>query len=207
LETGALCAGTAVGGLNFDLAIAWRGAIRRQVSNDTALSSIFERMSYRDRFRLAWELTWPMAVIDVAVVLVIHGLFETGGETWDSLWAVASFFTAAPWVVRRALRRKYGRWRVMPPLDYQRSLKVMWLLAWRTLALSLAALLVVSFIVRAIGGGPHTFRDASPLINNLALSAIDALSTLVLTPLLIPGMLRKHYRGFRLELMADPGRR
>jgi hypothetical protein len=39
-----------------------------------------------------------------------------------------------------------------------------------------------------------------PLENALGLSVVDSLASLVLTPLLIPGMLRKKYRGFRLEL-------
>src|SRR5271155_3223695 len=103
-------------------------------------------MSFEERLRMAWELTWPMALIDLAVVLAVHGLLESGGETWDSIWAVGSFFTLAPWVVRRALRMTYGGWRIAPRLTYQQSLKVMWLLAWRTLALSLVALLAFSLI-------------------------------------------------------------
>jgi hypothetical protein len=157
-------------------------------------------MSFRDRMRMAWELTWPLAVIDVAVVVILHGLFESGGETWDSVWAVGSFFTVAPWVVRRALRLKYGRWRVLPRLTYEQSLKVMWLLAWRTLALSLVGLLAVSLILKATGAGSIHVGEQSPLMNNLGLSGVDAVSSLICTPFLIPGMLAKRYRGFRLEL-------
>jgi hypothetical protein len=160
-------------------------------------------MTFRERLRMAWELTWPMALIDLAVVWVLHGMLDVAGETADSIWAVASFFTVSPWVVRRALHLKYGRWRVTPKLSYQHSLKVMWLLMWRTLALSLAALLVVSLFLRAIGIGPQAFPEQSPLVNNLGLSAADAFSTLVFSPFLIPAMLRKRYRGFRLELVEE----
>jgi hypothetical protein len=160
-------------------------------------------MIFRERLCMAWELTWPMALIDLAVVWVLHGMLDVAGETADSIWAVASFFTVSPWVVRRALHLKYGRWRVAPKLSYQHSLKVMWLLMWRTLVLSLAALLVVSLVLRAIGIGPQAFSEQSPLVNNLGLSAADALSTLVFSPLLIPAMLRKRYRGFRLELVEE----
>jgi hypothetical protein len=160
-------------------------------------------MSLRERYRMAWELTWPMALIDAAVVLLIHGFLESAGETWDSIWAVASFFTASPWVVRRALRLGYGRWRIAPPLSYQQSLKVMWLLAWRTLALSLAGLLAVSLLLKAFGLGSRNFTAQGPLANNFALSALDAISTMAFAPFLIPGMLRKRYRGFRLELIED----
>jgi len=167
-------------------------------------------LTYRERLRLAWELTWPLALIDMGVVFVIHGLLETGGETWDSIWALAAFFAVSPWVVRRALRRQ--RIAVIRPggarraaLSYQESLKVMWLLAWRTLALSLAALLAVSLLLRIAGGASHDFSTQNPLVNNLALSLADAISSLVFAPFLIPGMLKKRFRGFHLETGAPPG--
>ena len=96
------------------------------------------KLAYRERLRMAWELTWPMALIDLTVVILLHGFFEVQGESADSIWAVAGFFGVSPWVVRRALNLKYGTWRILPKLSYQQSLKVMWLLGWRTLALSLA---------------------------------------------------------------------
>ncbi|MBZ5602672.1 MAG: hypothetical protein LAO79_10235 [Acidobacteriia bacterium] len=158
-------------------------------------------LPFRERLRMAWELTWPAALIDFAVVVLIHGAFAAEGETADSLWALASFFTVAPWVVRRALRIQYGIWTIQPRLTYQQSLKAMWLLMWRTLVLSLAALLVVSFILRAAGIGTHAIEEQGPLANNLGLSLADALSSLIFSPFLIPGMLRKRYRGFHLELV------
>ena len=94
-------------------------------------------LTYRDRLRMAWELTWPMALIDLAVVICLHGFLNVQSESADSIWAVAAFFGVSPWVVRRGLNLKYGRLRVRPRLTYQQSLKVMWLLGWRTLALSL----------------------------------------------------------------------
>jgi hypothetical protein len=168
-------------------------------------------LSYRDRLRVAWELTWPMALIDLAFVLLVHGFFDATGETTDSIWALASFFTVSPWVVRRALRRRYGRKkfevvRATGPgstLTYQESLKVMWLLAWRTLALSLAVLLIVSLIFW-VARVNHRFSTDSPLWNNLDLSAVDAVSSLLFTPFLLPGMLRKRYRGFHLQLVEEP---
>jgi hypothetical protein len=167
-------------------------------------------MNLRERFRVAWELTWPMALIDVAFVLLVHGILDATGETVDSIWAVLSFFTVSPWVVRRGLRLRYGRWRFevdraagRGSLTYQESLKVMWLLAWRTLALSLTALLAVSLVLWALRIS-HRFDASSPLWNNLGLSATDAVSSLVFTPFLLPGMLRKRYSGFHLELIEEP---
>jgi hypothetical protein len=144
-------------------------------------------------------------------VLVVHGILEVAGETADSIWTFASFLAISPWVVRRALRLTYGRgtFQVVrrsergSSLSYQESLKVMWLLAWRTLLLSLVGLLVFSLALRLIRFHFNVIAD-SPLANNLGLSAVDALSSLLLTPVLVPGMLRKNYRGFRLELIEEP---
>jgi hypothetical protein len=162
------------------------------------------KLSLRDRFRLAWELTWPLAVMDLVVVVTIHGLLDVTGETLDSLWAVVAFFVASPWVIRRAFRR--GRIEAIRggqqtgPLSYQESLKVMWLLAWRSTVLMLLAVLVLSGVLRLSGLTAGDLAPQGPLGNALGLSGVDAIVSLAFTPFLIPGMLRKKYRGFRLVL-------
>lgn len=160
------------------------------------------KLAYRDRLRMAWELTWPLALIDLVVVIVLHGIFNVQGESADSVWAVAGFFGVSPWVVRRALNRKYGNLRVRPKLSYQQSLKVMWLLGWRTLALSLAALVPVSLALRALHLEANITGE-NPLMNNVGLSLADAISSLLFYPFLVTAMLRKRYRGFRLELTEE----
>jgi hypothetical protein len=171
------------------------------------------RLSYAHRLRLAWELTWPLAVIDAAAAVVIHAVLRVEGPALDSLWAVAVFFGVSPWVIRRAFRRAYGGSvigveRAAPspggPLRYQESLKVMWLLAWRTLVLALGAILAFSFLLRLAGVSALSFSVESPVVNALGLNAVDSLATLLFAPLLIPSMLRKRYRGFRLCLSAAP---
>ena len=166
-------------------------------------------MEFRGRVRLAWEMTWPLALIDAAVVVFIHGALDAKDETLDSAWAVAAFFAVSPWVVRRALRLPYKGRRVTiqrsAPADggaltYQESLKVMWLLAWRTLVLALAAVLAVSALLKAAGWSAASISSADPLVNALGLSLVDSAASLVFTPFLIPGMLRKRYRGFKLSL-------
>src|SRR5437588_86577 len=152
--------------------------------------------------RLTWELTWPLAAIDLAMVLAIHGVAETRDQTFDSLWGIAAFFIVSPWVIRRAFRGTYGERRIIVLRDavgkmqetgglrYQESLKVMWLLAWRTLVLSLLAILVLSLLLRLFGVTTQRFSIESPLANALGLSLLDAISSLAFTPFLIPGMLR-----------------
>lgn len=160
------------------------------------------KLSYRERLRMAWELTWPMALIDLTVVFVLHAMLDVQGESADSIWAVIAFFGISPWVVRRALNLQYGPYRVRPRLTYQQSLKVMWLLAWRTLVLSLAALVPVSLLLRALHFEANLSSE-NPLMNNVGLSLFDAVSGLVFYPFLITAMLGKKYRGFRLELVEE----
>ena len=166
------------------------------------------KLGFQQRFAMAWEITWPMAAIDVGVLLVGHGVFDFQGEAWDSIWAVASFFAVWPWVIRRALRRagvevlRGAGDQYAERLGYQESLKVMWLLEWRSTVLLLAAALVVSAALRLAGGSTHNFSTQSVLANGLGLSALDAISNLLFIPFLIPGMLRKRFRGFRLDLRA-----
>jgi hypothetical protein len=167
-------------------------------------------LPFRERWRMAWEMTWPLAALDLVVVLTIHGVLEAQTETLDSVWAVVGFFAVSPWAIRRALSRPYGKLRVVvasqggdrPRLSYQQSLKVMWLLAWRSTVLALAALLVLSALLRLVGIQNRDLPAQGPLVNALGLSAVDAVTSLLFFPFLIPGMVRKKYRDFHLELRS-----
>jgi hypothetical protein len=159
---------------------------------------------------MAWEMTWPLAALDLAVVLTIHGVLDPQTETLDSVWAVIGFFVVSPWVVRRALSQRYGSVRIAvvsqgadrSRLTYQQSLKVMWLLAWRSTVLALVALLVLSALFRLAGIQAGDLPAQGPLVNALGLSAVDAVTSLLFFPFLIPGMVRKKYRDFHLELRS-----
>jgi len=172
------------------------------------------KLSLRDRFRLAWELTWPLALMDLLVMLFIHGLLDAQGQTLDSIWAVVVFFAASPWVIRRAFRRDYSGHHIeathgqeSSPLVYQERLKVMWLLAWRSTVLMLLAVLALSGLFKLAGGSALDLAPQGPLANALGLTGVDAIVSLAFTPFLVPGMLRKKYRGFRLVLQPPPRRK
>jgi len=180
---------------------------RDDFAKDSAVESV-GMPSFRDRFRMTWGMTWPLAALDFAVVTVIHGMLDVQGETLDSIWALVGFFVVSPWVVRRALGRRYGNHQAAATtregkersrLTYQQSLKVMWLLVWRSTVMALAALLVVSGLLHFAGIAARDFPAQGPLVNALGLSAVDALTSLAFFPFLIPGMLRKRYRDFHLE--------
>ena len=164
--------------------------------------------SFRDRLRMTWELTWPLAALDLAVVTAIHGVLDAQGETLDSVWAVLGFFVVSPWVIRRALARAYGNRQAVattrdgeerPRLTYQQSLKVMWLLAWRSAVMALAALLLVSALLHWAGFAARDLPAQGLLVNALGLSLADALTSIIFFPFLIPGMLRKKFKDFHLE--------
>jgi len=184
----------------------WRNS--RKAARDSVAPRRPASLSFRERLHLSWELTWPLALLDAAVVVVIHGVIEARGETLDSIWALVAFFGVSPWVVQRALARRYGKWNIVvkhrgeetPRLKYQESLKVVWLLTWRVLPLALLAALVISGLLRLLRIPIAAIDTQDPLANALGLSVVDAVASLAFYPLLIFGMLRKHYRGFRLEL-------
>ena len=158
--------------------------------------------SFQQRLRLAWELTWPVAAIDLAVMLVVHGVLNVTGDSFDSVWALGVILVVSPWAVRRAFGLPYGgrRIQVAPggSLGYSESLKVMWLLAWRSLIIVFLAILVFSALLRAFGFQSLRLPGLSPLSNAVGLSMVDSVIGLGATPFLIPGMLRKKYKGFRL---------
>jgi len=158
-------------------------------------------LPFRERVRLAWELTWPLALMDLTVVVIIHGILDAPGETLDSIWAVVAFFVASPWVIRRAFKLRgieANRAKETGRLVYQESLKVMWLLVWRSTVLMLLTMVALSGVLRLTGFNARDLAPQGPLENAMGLSALDAMVSLVFTPFLVPGMLRKRYRGFRL---------
>jgi len=165
-------------------------------------------LSFSNRLRLAWELTWPLLLADLAAVVLMHGAMNVQGETLDTIWALVLLLVISPLVVRRALARPAPDWHVVSVargveaerLSYQQSFKVMWLLAWRTIPLGLVALFLISALFRATGVELGSISAQDPLVNNAALSLFDAVTSMLLYPLLIPGMLKKRYRGFHLEL-------
>jgi hypothetical protein len=161
-------------------------------------------MTLGERFRLAWEIIWPFTLIDLAMVVVIHGVLDAQGALLDVIWGVVSFFLVAPWVVRRALKRKgivaVTNQVARPALNYQQSFKAMWLLSWRTIPLTFAALFLISLLLRVTGITLPRVSTEDPLVNSAGLSIADLVSSLVLYPLIIPSMLRKRYRGFHLEV-------
>jgi hypothetical protein len=166
-------------------------------------------LSFRERLLFAWQIIWPLAALDFGWAVLLYLVIAKNESNLDSVYRLASFFLLAPWVVRRAFAFPYSGFRLEvlregapSRLDYQDSLKVMWLLSWRTAILTLAALVPLSLLLSAITDKPlaESARSlaSTPFTNALALTVADLGSSFLLLPLVIPGMLRKQYRGFTL---------
>ena len=159
-------------------------------------------LGWKDRMHLTWELTWPLASLDLIAVFLIRVVADSRDESLTAIWAVIAFFCVGPLVVRRALARRYGGLEIHPRLTWQQSLKVMWLLGWRSETLSLVAIVVFSGLLKLAPGLRATVTTTDPFWNDIGLSLADTVTSLLFYPLLIPAMLRKRYRGFHLEVRS-----
>jgi hypothetical protein len=168
------------------------------------------KLSYVDRLRVAWEIIWPSTLIETAWAVLFYGLLEADYQTLEAVHLVLSFFLILPFIVRRMIRKPYPGFRLQvlrneqdANIGYQESLKVMWLLSWRTLALMLLSLLPVSFVLSKLLDRQikdlFAFASGSPFANAMGLTIFDAIGNAVFLPLVIPGMLKKRYKGFRIE--------
>lgn len=167
-------------------------------------------LTFRERVQFAWQLAWPVVLIDVAWSVLLYVVLGRRPTDLDGAYVVVSLLLVFPFVVRRALRMRYPGYRIGllrdgAPADYgyTESFKVMWLLSWRTSVLFLGLLLIVSLFGRFLSVQlsslvPKT-QDA-PFLNAVGVSVLENGVGLVLQPLVVPGMLSKQYKGFRLAL-------
>ncbi len=168
-------------------------------------------LSWSERFRLAWEMVWPATAIDAAWE-ILAWMAGIDSKLAFAVSALGGFFIVETWVVRRAVRHSYASFSLSvgedvddPPhrMTYQESLSVVWLLTWRVTVLSLAALLVTSLVCKILNI-PLTewfsFASGSRLGDALGITAVDFITGLAFFPLLIPGMIRKEYRAFRIRI-------
>ena len=81
---------------------------------------------------------------------------------------------------------------------------MMWLLNWRSNVLFLLSLFPVSILLSKLTSRPLTETFApilgSPLLSDIGLTVVETLASMVLMPFLIPGLIRKRYRGFRVHV-------
>jgi hypothetical protein len=166
-------------------------------------------LTYLERLRLTWSFTWPLLLVDVAWAVALFAAGESDNTNLEIGSELFAFFVVSPLVVRWVVsqpQRGY-RFQLTHAADphkptYQESFKMMWLLNWRLLALMLASLGPLSLLLRQLPQLTVVLKPviASPFFNKIGLTAVDLLASLALMPFLIPGMIRKRYQGFRVQI-------
>ena len=165
-------------------------------------------LNFSERYRMAWQLTWPTIVVDFAWALLVHGLLEVEGQGPMLVHEFFSLFLVAPFLVRRMVGLPYPGFRIKTlfadgegRMGYTESFKVMWLLSWRTTVAAMFLLLpVVAALLKITGLNVQALAPSggSEAINQMGLSLVLNSASFVLMPLVIPGMFAKRYQGFRV---------
>lgn len=165
-------------------------------------------LTFSERYRMAWQVTWPTIAVDTAWAVLVHGLLQIEGQAPLLFHEFFSLFLVAPFLVRRMVGLKYPEFRIKTlfadgegRMGYTESFKVMWLLSWRTTVLAMFLLLpVVAVVVKITGINLQSLAPSggSELVNQIGLSLVLNSASFVLMPLVIPGMFAKRYQGFRV---------
>jgi len=170
-------------------------------------------MNFRERYHWTWQYLWPMT----AVELIWSGFsYLSYGESWyvpaEAIHAVVSTFVISPWACRRAIGYGYPTFRILTfgygrqepkQISYLESFKVAWLLGWRSEVLILPLFflllsLLLAPLKRLLGMAEIT-AGASAAASDFYLTLFAFAMDMLLLPLIIPGMLKKKYRGFHIE--------
>ncbi len=165
-------------------------------------------LSFSERYRMAWQLTWPTLAVDFGWATLVHGLLEIGGQAPMLFHEFFSLFLVAPFLVRRMVGLRYPGFRIKTlfadgegRMGYSESFKVMWLLSWRTTVAAIFLLLpVVAAFLKITGLDVQSLAPSggSETLNQIGLSFVLNGASFVLMPLIIPGMFAKRYQGFRV---------
>jgi hypothetical protein len=174
-------------------------------------------LTLSERYSLAWQLTWPLTLIDIGIAFIIHVILDIHKPGAELVSEIPNLLIIAPWIIRLMMRRSYPGFRLKTLVDgapaqmgYTESFKVMWLLSWRTEMLMLVLLLVVSFFLRFVNVQLSSLvpsTEESPFLSALGLSLVLNAAALILMPFVIPGMFSKKYQGFRIvaeRITAQP---
>lgn len=165
-------------------------------------------LSYPERLRLAWQLAWPVFLLDLLVIGVAYAIVGPKLTDLYVAYALLAMLIVYPFVVRRMVKLRYPGFRLKMTRDgaeaemgYTESFKVAWLLGWRTEILSYLVLFIVSPLAQLLPFQLSSLvpsTQEAPLFNIIGLSLFSVLAGLVLSPLVMPGMFSKQYQGFRL---------
>lgn len=172
------------------------------------LAGLFRsELSYAERFRVAFQLAWPILLLDLSVIGLAYSIVGPKITDLYVAWALIALVVVYPFLVKRLVKLPYPGFRLKvlrdgeeAEMNYTESFKVAWLLGWRTEILSYILLFVVSPLAQLLpfqlsGMVPST--QEAPLLNLVGLSLFSVVTGLLLTPLVLPGAFSKQYQGFR----------
>ena len=169
-------------------------------------------MNYKQRLEFTWQASWPGFVAGLPFALVAF-LMDSPNDLVkiQLVEAAIGVFVVGPYVICRALAYAYSSFRfqvfgygstVARPIGLLESLKVAWLLSWRTEILSLLCLVPVSFVFTGLQKLLPIFGQAGETTPGLGMvyeGLLYLAADLTLMPLIVPGMLSKRYKGFHIE--------
>jgi hypothetical protein len=157
---------------------------------------------------LSWQLTWPAVILDVLWSTFTNVILDLHDPSIELAFAIPYLLLVGPWLVRRMFERSYPGFtlktlRAGAPvrMGHTEGFKLFWLLSWRVMVLMLALLLVVSFFLRFLKMNLSSMvpnAQEAPLFNAIGLTVVENAASLVLLPLVMPGMFAKRYQGFRV---------
>ncbi len=170
-------------------------------------------LSYRERLRLAWELAWPLFLLDLAVIGVAYLIVGPKITDLYVAYALLALVIVNPFLVRRMAGLRYPGFRLAVLSDgaeaemgYTESFKVAWLLGWRTEIFSYLLLFIVSPLAQLLPFQLSSLVPSTsdaPLLNIVGLSLFSVMAGLTLSPFIMPGMFSKQYQGFRFAALRE----
>lgn len=174
-----------------------------------------ERLSYADRFQLAWALSWPCAVFSLLYWLA-RGLLGLSGQHLTPLdlgVGLFQLFFFSTWVVRRTVQLDFPGFHLVVirhqsgettrAIDYRESLSVAWLLIWRTAVIFGVLNGVIFAAVWLVRGSRPLFFDPNYVTLPGVLGILkefqeEALSLLIFLLWVNKAAIRKNYARFSL---------
>ena len=184
-------------------------------------------MTYGESVRVAWLVSWRSAIIGgltgfvvglaFAIPALLLGVSETATQVLlYCLLLPLGFFLISPWIMRMMMRKRFrgfhlqvvpSRPRDRTRMTYRESLPVVWLLYWRfwVVGTLISGVAILPVLILAFPAFPPAMSISQYSITRYLYGAavvVIGTSSLVFVayPLVVRMMMRKQFKGFRLEI-------
>ena len=183
-------------------------------------------MSYQESLRAGWLLLWRGAVGGLLVGittslfrLVFVGLFSTvgiairGNAEIVFVWLLnilVAIFIIHPVLLRMMMDKDFkgydleivrsGEEEGELTLTYPESLRAGWLVFWRSTALGILYIAIPGFIIGVVGS---LLGASESTIQAVTVFPLALINIFLLVPWVVRMMMRKQFRGFRLQIVRS----